>query len=466
MAVDQAQIDNLLRSPSESLSTEVKTWIDLDDPDGQANLVRTALALRNHNGGFLIIGFDDKTMLPDEANRPQDIKVSYHSDKVQGLISKYASEIFDVRVEFGKREGHDFPVIIIPDGIKTPVAAKQDLLRDKKGILTNDVYVRTLRTNHKPSTSKASHRDWPDLIQRCFDNREANIGQFIRRQLSGLNPDLIKDLTSSLAERFLPEPTDEANAISFLDESEEHYQRMADKRGLHFPPHGTWEVALVIQGDTPALKPSSFLDLIARHNPQYSGWPVWLDPRIMGPEHPPVIIGDIWEALMVAPLSNDQLDNSLDYMRLDPKGRFFLRRALDDDTHFNRIGLEPMKAFDVMIPIDRTAEAIAVGIAFAKGMGYAPTQTNLSYLFKWSGLENRSLISWATPGMMFRGNYKAHQDEVQSFIQVPLDLPISAIGPHVHTVLEKLYDAFGGFQQPEKYITNVVTKSLSRTFAP
>ena len=57
--MDQEAVDAFIRNPSESLSDEVKTWLDIDKPEGQLKLVRAALALRNQNGGRLLIGFDN-----------------------------------------------------------------------------------------------------------------------------------------------------------------------------------------------------------------------------------------------------------------------------------------------------------------------------------------------------------------------------------------------------------------------
>jgi predicted HTH transcriptional regulator len=62
MRIDQSQVDELVTRPSEGLNVEVKTWIDPDVPDGMAKIIRAALALRNRNGGYLLIGFDDKSL--------------------------------------------------------------------------------------------------------------------------------------------------------------------------------------------------------------------------------------------------------------------------------------------------------------------------------------------------------------------------------------------------------------------
>ena len=85
------------------------------------------MALRNHGGGYLLIGFHDKTLKPD-TNFPRDIHKNYHPDKIQSLISKYASENFEVSVLFGSIDDQSFPVICIPAGVTSPVGGKADLI--------------------------------------------------------------------------------------------------------------------------------------------------------------------------------------------------------------------------------------------------------------------------------------------------------------------------------------------------
>src|SRR5438094_6801105 len=63
MNTDQSRIDDLIARLSETLTVEVKRWISIDEPNGISTIVRGALALRNRNGGYFVIGFDDKTLL-------------------------------------------------------------------------------------------------------------------------------------------------------------------------------------------------------------------------------------------------------------------------------------------------------------------------------------------------------------------------------------------------------------------
>ena len=76
-----------------------------DELNGISKIVRAALALRNRNGGYIVICFDDKTSQPDIGNKPSNVRSAFHTDKIHGLISRYASELFEVRVAFGQRDG-------------------------------------------------------------------------------------------------------------------------------------------------------------------------------------------------------------------------------------------------------------------------------------------------------------------------------------------------------------------------
>jgi hypothetical protein len=185
VTIDQTRIDDLVARPTESLNVEIKRWINPNEPEGEAKIARAALAIRNGNGGFLIIGFDDKTLQPDAGNEPGDVRTAFHIDKIQGIVSRYTSELFKVAVGFGKRDGLEHPVIVVPDGVRVPVTAKADLT-DAKGktlVRLGDVYFRTLGSNGTVSTAPARPSAWRDIVEICFENREADIGRFLRRHL-------------------------------------------------------------------------------------------------------------------------------------------------------------------------------------------------------------------------------------------------------------------------------------------
>jgi hypothetical protein len=460
------RIQDLIERPSESLSIELKGWFDPDTPEGKAKIVRAAIAMRNNDGGYILIGFNNETGAPEFGNVPAHIRPLFHVDKIQYLITKYSSEPFEVKIYYPSREGQEFPVLEIPSGVKTPVAAKSDLKTEDNRFLikANSIYVRSLTANNTPSTSEANWKDYSQLIEVCFENREADIGRILRRHLGGLSPELIRQFTTAVTEGMKPNEPIEDKLRSYLQVCEHRFEEVVTERDLILPDHGLWEVALFILGDIPPhYGDREFLNLIASNNPNYTGWPVWLDSRNFADRKAiPYVYNDAWEAIIV--FLNNGLDNQIDFFRLDPKGLFYNRRALKDDISTSARRPPPMTALDFAHPIIRTAEAIAVGLAFAKAMGCEPETTQLLFGFKWSKLKGRLLCSWTEPGRDIRPGRTAYQDEVLSIINVPLETPSSAISQYVYKVTKKLYGVFDGFDPSPSLVEDLTKRLIGRRF--
>src|SRR6185437_3789076 len=339
MAFEQSAIDGLIASPTESLNVEVKRWIDPSQTAGQAKIIKGALGLRNRNGGYFVIGFDDQTLQPDTAHQPANIRGAFHQDTIQGLISNYSSETFEITIAYGVRNGAEYPIIVVPPGVKTAVAAKRNLIGNSKTLIRSGaVYFRTLNANGTPSTSEARPEDWREIMEICFDNREADIGRFLRRHLAG------QDITSLLAKFGQigavatppPKPTLCERAVKLLGEGEVHYQAALKARTLtagesELAKCGSWDVALIIDPARSNAKPDrTFLSTIASSNPHYTGWPIWFDSNTASePLNRPVVASRAWQALILSIVKG--WSAHLDFWRLDPKGEFYLHRVLQDD---------------------------------------------------------------------------------------------------------------------------------------
>jgi hypothetical protein len=459
MRVDSERIQNLIDQPQESLSVELKAWINPDEPEGVAKIIKNALAMRNHNGGYVVIGFNDKTLEPLVDNAPSSIRELFHIDKIQGMIAKYSSESFEIAVKFPQRHGQHFPVICIPTGIKTPVVAKSDLFdseKKKKLICADTIYVRSLSSNNTPSTTQTKSTDWDRLIEICFDNREADIGRFIRRHLSAIGSDQLNSLATMIAGNFKPQISTEDLLKDYIQESEQYYEQDLKDRDETLPEHGAWEVGLILIGDIPNYSPNrEFLNLLNSSNPNYTGWPVWLDPRGFPDKNIPRVIDGVWQALVIT-------WDDIDFMRFDPKGKFFLRRALEDDMGRNERSPKPLDALDFGLSIIRTSEAIAVGMAFARSMGCVPEETSLAFAFRWTKLKGRKLNSWANPRRGISPSYVAYQDEVTVLVNVPLDTPLSALSPYVNQVVKPLFEVFNGFILNENIVEELTRNLIER----
>jgi predicted HTH transcriptional regulator len=53
------QLQELVVHPREDLAIEIKGWLDLSNVADKANLAQSLMAMANHGGGFILIGFTE-----------------------------------------------------------------------------------------------------------------------------------------------------------------------------------------------------------------------------------------------------------------------------------------------------------------------------------------------------------------------------------------------------------------------
>jgi hypothetical protein len=342
-----------------------------------------------------------------------------------------------------------------------------------------DVYFRTLRANGTPSTAVARPQDWLEIVEICFENREADVGRFLRRQLAALDlSTLVAALNqlglTGIAASAVPDALGGAGttwpaalrerAMALLGEGSDRFKNALEARTLNpeeqkLADAGSWSVALAINPPrTDKLPDQVFRSTLASSNPRYTGWPVWLDSSGFTDESArPKVLDKAWEALIVSPA---HAAGHLDCLRLDPKGEFYLRRNLQDDTTDK---VKPFTYLDPVLVIIRVAEAIAVGLSFAKALGWEPEPTRLGYAFRWTKLKGRCLASWANRQAYLSADYgPAHEDEVTSYIELSLDTPITAISPAVDQATQDLFVLFDGFRMPVTSIEHWVQRLIER----
>jgi hypothetical protein len=382
---------------------------------------------------------------------------------IQGIISKYASDPFEIAIAWSERDGRQHPIIVAPSGVKVPVAAKRDLKdASRTAIRVGAVYFRSLASNGTPSTTEARPSDWAEIVEICFDNREADVGRFIRRHLSGMDG---SSLLKFLGQPTQPPPTLCDRALKLIDNGEARFQEAIKTRNLsaeekQLLDQGFWSIGLVIDPvKAEAIPNQEFMERLGSSNPRYTGWPVWLDARLMSnAENRPKVVKDAFEYLIVS--ISGGFANHIDFARLNPKGEFFLHRLLQDDGVPSRV--TPGKVIDPILMILRVAEAMAVGIAFAKALGWRPDQTTLGFAFRWHKLKDRQLSAWANPFYDIMEGGTAHDDQVESCVQFSLDTPLSALPQFVDDATKRLFAAFEGATIPRRTIEDFVRRLLER----
>src|ERR1700749_2779896 len=84
------RLADLLIDPHETPDVEIKGWLDISTPDHQAKLAKGIIALANHGGGYILIGFDEVPGYPAQpaVGRPASL-TPYNRDRINGVVDKY-----------------------------------------------------------------------------------------------------------------------------------------------------------------------------------------------------------------------------------------------------------------------------------------------------------------------------------------------------------------------------------------
>lgn len=457
VSISQEVADRLVNAPSEGLNVEIKRWIDPTEQHGIAKIAIACIALRNRDGGYLIIGLDDETLAPALDGKPNDVRAAFHLDIVQQIVSKYSSISFEIAVGFGKRDEQEFPVIAVGNGVRSPVAASRELLNTdgKPLIRQHAVYFRTLNASGVPSSSPARHSDWADIVDICFENREADIGRFLRRHLGVDGGTAFGTLMGQKASPILRDLTTAA-----IDKNQE---RMASTlcsmgKGELQSKKGTWSVLLKMDPPLPEDSPAKdFLKKIGAANPQYTGWPVWLDTSgFQDSVHRPVLVEKAWESVVID--AGDGWIRHADFYRYDRIGEFYLWRVFQDDMTDK---VEPGKYLDPSLMMYRVLEALAVGMAFGKAFNRVEGAT-LAFAFRWSNLKSRELDTWADRSRYISSNGKAMGNEAEGYVEIPADNPTEALASYAHAVTKDLFELWNGWSYPVQAIEQQLERLLKR----
>ena len=87
--------EDWLISPMETLDIEAKCWLDMNDIESKGTIAKALIALENHGGGYLVIGFSEDAagVLSSDPNRPPNL-TAFGTDEINAIIKKYAEPAF------------------------------------------------------------------------------------------------------------------------------------------------------------------------------------------------------------------------------------------------------------------------------------------------------------------------------------------------------------------------------------
>jgi hypothetical protein len=101
-------------------------------------------------------------------------------------------------------------------------------------------------------------------------------------------------------------------------------------------------------------------------------------------------------------------------------------------------------------------------LAFAKALGLDPESDVLGFGFRWTALADRQLGCWANPELSSPTTGQAHDDTVETMVEIPLMTPANALAPYVSRVVRDLFALFDGYIMPDATIEYWVRRLMTR----
>jgi hypothetical protein len=169
MDFDSPRLLELLRNPAEDLAFEIKEWLNLGENVHKALLAQAMIALANHGGGAVLIGYAeqaDGSFMPAEP-RPADLS-GYASDVVNEISRAYLNPPAhcDVRHIAHPVTGLLFPVINVAGGHSIPIMARRGGPKDRHDGCTCGLPAASFDLARSTSSSR------PDRMHRSSDSTD------------------------------------------------------------------------------------------------------------------------------------------------------------------------------------------------------------------------------------------------------------------------------------------------------
>ena len=446
--INRARLADLLVDPQEDLNCEFKNWLDFQKTHDKAVLAKAALALANHGGGFIVLGFEESDgVLVEAQNRPEALD-QYSQDRINGIIQRYCDPHFHCAVnQVENSDNAVFPVITIPGGHRVPVRACRGS-PDGKTVQINAIYV---RKSGPCSECPNSAQDWDDLLARCLRNRRDELLDHMRDLLDGVVPQ-----ASLLEEQGCLEKW-----------SEESFQRwgtlvnqLPNSAEARFA-HGHYNFAYEIVGESRQIASAKLPSVLQESEVHHTGWPPFWYPTREEIE-PYLKDGAVECWLGRDPRAPPDVAHS-DFWRISPNGLAFLLRGYQEDgidpQEVGRPELEPGTILDVTLPVWRVGEALLHAERLARNLFNGPT--TIRFVAEYTGLNGRFLES-----LDFKRVFRDHQASREESIKLSTHVDAQTIGPNlpeiVHPFLSPLYALFGFFELPMRLVVEELAQMRGR----
>lgn len=434
------RLGDILREPRETLDVELKGWLDIQGKNrDKAVLAKSVVALANHGGGIVILGFAETSKGVIEAkDRPQNLS-AYTPDTVNSVVNRYIEPPFhcDIRI-VDSPDGRSYPVVIVPGGHQFPVRSKR-AGPNGNDLTANTYYIRRPGPMSEPPQSAV---EWDILIRRCIANARDLLFDQFRQLMTGGAP-TVEEPESDL------ESTRQWLLGSF-NRWENVVGDLPVDQGARFP-HGHYAFAFQLFSDDLVPKSGSeLLEALRRSVGRYTGWPPFWVPSRAG------IAPYMRDGCIECWLGGEDGDSAhSDFWRVSPDAKFFLIRGFQEDNQPQE-KLPSGKGFDLTLPTWRTGELLLYAGKVASELGIP--QARVMLIAEWVGLRDRELISFGFPSWPLTEGRVSHEDRFEGVIAVPADEISTFLPEFVERIIRPLYELFGFYQLPAQLVQREMTR--------
>ncbi|WP_417606508.1 helix-turn-helix domain-containing protein [Primorskyibacter flagellatus] len=421
------ELQPFLIEPRENLAVEYKTWLDFTTNEHRAVLAKASIAMANHGGGYIIVGFDDQGHQLEPIPRPANVP-EVSQDAVNAAIQRFAAPAFHAEVYSVPHptSGVVHPVIVVPGNMTEPVMSK----RDCPGVIAqNRCYIRKPGPrSEEPQTGD----EWRELLRRCvLAGREDMLGA-------------IRTIVSGRVEPADLPPDARAELHAFVEQARARWAELCadlpeDASARFF--HGYYEMAFSLLGAAPVPNLGELQGrLQAAHRLKLTGWPTFLMLNtVEWAPYPHEDFVEAWVGRQAARERNFEDPAHSDFWRASKEGKLYTIRGYTEDSIVDR--LVPGAVLDITLPVWRVAEGLLFAARFADTFQDVEA---IAVECRFTGLGNRVLTSMNGKRAVF-DDRTSHTPEIVLTGQVTLDQVRDNLTEFLHQLLTPLYERFDFF---------------------
>ena len=434
------ELQPLISEPREDLSVEYKSWLDLTRKEHKATLAKAAIALTNHGGGFIVIGFAEQgAELYSQACSSNIPEIT--QDAVNAVIRRYATPEFHCRVDCitHPKTGVAHPIITVPGNLTVPVMSMRDC---PKVIDKNRCYIRKPGPrSEEPQTSE----EWRESLNRCLLAGREDMLEAIRSIVSGR------------VESQNPAPNALSALKTYCNDARERWKKLVVEEPENSParfPHGYYEMGFSLVGAQPANELAEVKNRLAiARNILLTGWPPFSEIYPGWTAEPYKNFVEAWVGRPVYVDAMEREPAHCDFWRVSRDGKLYtIRGYFEDGAELFPAG----KVFDVTLPIWRIAEGLLFASRFAETFDGVAA---IAIQCRFTGLNGRRL-RYINGERFLPNSYVSGTDEIMLTRQVAPQQVRDNLAEILHSLLLPLYEYFQFFQLPFDLVKEELGKLL------